>query len=186
MSTELNKSSAWAMAAAEHVTHQGYNWSNNYIEKQIDRNARAIERHAEPEFSKLRAKLAGRDLDQASMADFVNTHARECGTKEAKDACLSRIKQAIDDIVFSLRAKQIGAESKLAEAQAVIAELRKAKERLATIRQLMGYTHEGSIQTVTLSQDDATGDYFIKAGDFWAIDKSFTALLDSAQKKAQP
>ena len=94
--------------------------------------------------------------------------------------------EKLADILEEAQVIERHAEPEFAKLREEIAELRKAKERLATIRQLMGYTHEGSIQTVTLSQDDATGDYFIKAGDFWAIDKSFTALLDSAQKKSQP
>lgn len=60
---------------------------------------------------------------------------------------------------------------------------RKAVQTLESLRKLMGYVQNGSDETVSLFQDDATMDYMLRVGNktYWGnyleqvIDKAFEA-----------
>ena len=58
--------------------------------------------------------------------------------------------------------------------------MRRDSERLAWIRQLMGYVQDGSQQAVTIFQDEATNTFHLKAGnrEYWA--NTFEQVIDNA------
>ena len=50
--------------------------------------------------------------------------------------------------------------------------------RLRALRELMGDVRDGSETTVTLSQDDATRDFFVRAGKEEFYGQGFSGVLD--------
>lgn len=57
------------------------------------------------------------------------------------------------------------------------------KERLDTLRRLMGYTQDGSNQTVKLFEDDATRDFFIMAGRRTYMGGELRDAIDTARRE---
>lgn len=67
-----------------------------------------------------------------------------------------------------------------------IAELKKDKERLASLRSLMGHVQDGSSTTVVLFQDDATNNYFVKSGNTYvSFGETFNEAIDKAIKEGK-
>jgi hypothetical protein len=57
-------------------------------------------------------------------------------------------------------------------------ELEAKESAFQALRKLMGYTQDGSQTTVTLWQDDATGDFFVRAGKQEYHGQTFTKVFD--------
>ena len=68
--------------------------------------------------------------------------------------------------------------------KAELAEAKKDAERLKGLRELCGYVEDGSSQTVTIAQDDATKDWIIRWNDRagWVFSTSFKGVIDEAMK----
>jgi hypothetical protein len=93
-----------------------FDWIGNLMldKSEEDRIRPIIAAHCARREEALRRGRDDADLSRASIADFVNIHARECGSQEAPDSCAACIKNAIDGIVWNLRAKATASESEVA------------------------------------------------------------------------
>lgn len=67
-----------------------------------------------------------------------------------------------------------------------IERLQKDSERLAMLRELMGYVEDGSHDIVKLYQDDATYEFFVSVGKLKYYGKSFEQAIDNAMKVRLP
>lgn len=59
-------------------------------------------------------------------------------------------------------------------------ELMEDSRRFKNLRHLMGYVQDGSQDSVTLFQDDATSDYFVKVGKQSFFGTSLNEAIDKA------
>ncbi len=59
-------------------------------------------------------------------------------------------------------------------------EYDKDKSRLTGLRKLAGYVEDGSSETITIRQDDATNAWIVRVGKQWWHGASFRAAIDAA------
>ena len=102
-------------------------------------------------------------LECEQLRAEINEHARLFGISAKKE--------------LALRAENEKLKAELAEAK-------KDAERLKGLRELCGYVEDGSSQTVTIAQDDATKDWIIRWNDRagWVFSTSFKGVIDEAMK----
>lgn len=97
----------------------------------------------------------------------------------------SALKKSLDNFA-SLNSSYIALKAKLSESEQRVKELEKFEQQMKTLRALCGHIEDGSNDSVTLSQDDATGTWHITVGysprsrkSFW--DESFDGVFLKAK-----
>lgn len=98
--TEPNKPSAWAMAAAKETTtfSDMHSWTETEKLADILEDAQVIERHAEPEFAKLREELATYKKYWAEGQDNLHRAERELGSAQDVISDLRKDKERLDSV----------------------------------------------------------------------------------------
>lgn len=118
-----------------------------------------------------------------SMAEGISAveqRLRELGADTApKNAIL-------DEIGFALESRGYAHMTNGKDIGALLDRLEKAEaglERLKFLRELAGYVEDGSCETVSIGQDDATKEWIVRVGRRWWHASSFTGAIDAAKKE---
>ncbi len=85
------------------------------------------------------------EADLASIADFINIHARQCGVDEVFDCQVSSIKSTIDRVVFKLHGVAQDAHSTVETVSTTLAQERTAfREHLKELDAILPPPYDGT------------------------------------------
>jgi hypothetical protein len=113
-----------------------------------------------------------------ACAEYVKAEDHLPELFDSEDYCLS---DAVGRCVEALGNEQ-ALEDQATTLRASLAAARADGEMLEALRELAGHVEDGSSQSVTFFQDDATKTWFIKAGKREYFDSSFAAAITAAMK----
>jgi hypothetical protein len=121
-----------------------------------------------------RAQLALGYLTDDELANAVFLHGNM--TPAIQDVLAGKAKMSI---VY-----QGAAKGRIRWLSRALERAKKDADRLAGLRELMGYIEDGSSDTVRLFQDDATRSFFVKIGSREYYGEGFKGAIDAALARA--